>query len=75
MTAVPAGIDVQPCDGGPLLVRGASVWTDDTGTAHPIGRPVVAVCRCTKSSLRPWCDGTHKLLREAPELDPRGSAS
>lgn len=68
-------IELQPCDGGPLLVRGAMVWTDDDGNRHPVLRPVVAVCRCGKSSLRPWCDGTHKLLRVAVALDPRGSAS
>ena len=68
-------IELQPCDGGPLLVRGANAWTDDDGTRHRVLRPVVAVCRCGKSSLRPWCDGTHKLLRVAVELDPRGSAS
>jgi CDGSH-type Zn-finger protein len=68
-------IDVQPCDGGPLLVRGARMWTDDAGTRHPVLRPVVAVCRCGKSSLRPWCDGTHKLLRGEIDLDAHGSAS
>ena len=68
-------IEVQPCDGGPLLVRGASVWTDAHGTRHPVLRPVVAVCRCGKSSLRPWCDGTHKLLRGDVDLDARGCAS
>ena len=68
-------IELQPCDGGPLLVRGASDWTDDDGTRHRVQRPVVAVCRCGKSSLRPWCDGTHKLLRAAVAPDPRGSAS
>jgi CDGSH-type Zn-finger protein len=68
-------IELQPCDGGPLLVRGASAWTDDAGTRHPVLRPVVAVCRCGKSSLRPWCDGTHKLLRAAVDLEARGSAS
>jgi len=68
-------IEVQPCDGGPLLVRGASGWTDDTGARHPVLRPVVAVCRCGKSSLRPWCDGTHKLLRGEVDLDARGFAS
>ncbi|MFC6152210.1 CDGSH iron-sulfur domain-containing protein [Nocardioides yefusunii] len=25
-------------------------------------RPAVAVCRCLRSSLLPWCDGTHKVL-------------
>ena len=68
-------IELRPCDGGPLLVRGASAWTDDAGTRHPVLRPVVAVCRCGKSSLRPWCDGTHKLLRAAVDLEARGSAS
>lgn len=68
-------IELQPCDGGPLLVRGAGAWTDDDGTRHPVLRPVVAVCRCGKSSLRPWCDGTHKLLRAAVDLEARGSAS
>ena len=68
-------IELQPCDGGPLLVRGARAWTDDDGTRHPVLRPVVAVCRCGKSSLRPWCDGTHKLLRATVDLEARGSAS
>ena len=57
------------CPGGPVLVRGASSWVDDRGQVHPVRRPVVAVCRCLRSSLAPWCDGTHKLLRDVP-LDP-----
>ena len=61
-------IEVEECPGGPLLVRGAEVWVDDDGDRHPVTRPVVAVCRCGKSSLRPWCDGTHKLLPD-PDLD------
>lgn len=69
-------IEVQPCPGGPLLVRGATLWTDEAGTPHPVTRPVVAVCRCGRSSLRPWCDGTHKLLRgRAVDLDAPGAAS
>ena len=44
--------DAIACPGGPLLVRD-----------HPdSNRPVVAVCRCEKSSRLPWCDGTHKVL-------------
>jgi len=27
------------------------------------GRETVALCRCGKSRLRPFCDGTHKLVR------------
>ena len=74
-TGIETGIELQPCAGGPLLVRGASAWTEDDGTRHAVRRPVVAVCRCTKSSLRPWCDGTHKLLRGQVDLDASGSAS
>lgn len=56
-------IELQECLDGPLLVRGASVWTDRDGVDHPVTRPVVAICRCARSSLHPWCDGTHQLLR------------
>lgn len=56
--------DVVICPGGPLLLRGQHLVEDDDGTLHRTTRPVTAVCRCGKSSLRPWCDGTHKLLPE-----------
>ena len=56
--------DVVICPGGPLLLRGEHLVEDDDGTLHRTTRPVTAVCRCGKSSLRPWCDGTHKLLPE-----------
>ena len=55
-------IRTTDCPGGPLLVRGASSWTDAEGTVHPVTRPVVAVCRCSFSELMPWCDGSHKLV-------------
>ena len=55
---------VQACPRGPLLVRGAAVVLDDNGVEHPVGRPVVAVCACGKSSRKPWCDATHKSIRE-----------
>jgi CDGSH-type Zn-finger protein len=56
--------DVVICPGGPMLLRGQHLVEDDDGAVHPTTRPVTAVCRCGKSSLRPWCDGTHKLLPE-----------
>ncbi|UAL30103.1 CDGSH iron-sulfur domain-containing protein [Nocardioides rotundus] len=55
----------EPCDDGPLLVRGARVWTDGDGVEHPVTRPVVAICRCGGSALQPWCDGSHKHLRRS----------
>jgi CDGSH-type Zn-finger protein len=47
---------------GPMLVRGATAVEAEDGTVHPVERPVVALCRCDKSSRLPWCDGTHKVI-------------
>ena len=60
----PQEVQVTICPGGPLLVRGADVIRDGDGVAHQITRPVVAICRCEKSSMAPWCDGTHKLVQD-----------
>ena len=55
-------VQVTPCPGGPLLVRGADVVRDHDGQQHPVTRPVVAICACDKSQRMPWCDGTHKVI-------------
>ena len=47
---------------GPMLVRGATSIRDADGTVHAVDRPVVALCRCEKSSRLPWCDATHKVI-------------
>jgi CDGSH-type Zn-finger protein len=60
--------DVVLCPGGPMLVRGQHTVEDADGVPHPTTRPVTAVCRCERSSLFPWCDGTHKVL--PPDLRP-----
>lgn len=57
-----AQVDVRLCPDGPLLVRGADVVVDDSGVAHPVRRPVVAMCVCGLSQRAPWCDGTHKVV-------------
>ncbi len=54
--------DVVICPGGPMLVRGARTIQGADGWVHPVTRPLVALCRCQKSSDLPWCDATHKLL-------------
>ncbi len=54
--------DVVLCPGGPMLLRGDHVVTDEEGRRHRTTRPVSAVCRCGKSAIKPWCDGTHKVL-------------
>ena len=65
----PDGVSATVCPGGPLLVRGATRWpvSEPPGPASvPVTRPVVAVCRCARSSRLPWCDGTHKVLPHPP---------
>lgn len=49
---------------GPLLVRGSFMLEDQDG--NPIAAPgpgTVALCRCGKSRVRPFCDGSHKVVR------------
>ena len=47
---------------GPLLVRGAGAITGPDGTEIRCERDPVALCRCGRSRLKPFCDGTHKLI-------------
>ena len=48
---------------GPLLVRGPVRLEDQDGNPIDAGTGTIALCRCGKSRLRPFCDGTHKLVR------------
>lgn len=49
---------------GPLLVRGPFRLEDQDGNPIAGGAgPIVALCRCGRSRTRPFCDGTHKLVR------------
>lgn len=45
---------------GPLLVRGPIELESADGTPITVDRPVIALCRCGLSRIRPFCDGTHK---------------
>jgi CDGSH-type Zn-finger protein len=67
----PAGdideVVITPYRDGPLLVRGPFRMTDQDGNEIAVRRGVVALCRCGRSRNRPFCDGTHQLVRfEAP---------
>jgi CDGSH-type Zn-finger protein len=48
---------------GPFLVRGPVELVDQDGEAIQVDRETIALCRCGKSRVRPFCDGTHKLVR------------
>jgi CDGSH-type Zn-finger protein len=61
---------ITPYRDGPLLVRGPFRLTDQDGRDIEIGREVVALCRCGKSRMRPFCDGTHKVIRFSAPSGP-----
>ena len=59
---MPDDVTITPYRDGPLLVRGQFRLLDQDGREIDPGRETVALCRCGKSRLRPFCDGTHKLV-------------
>jgi CDGSH-type Zn-finger protein len=44
-------------------VRGPFTVIDQEGNEIEVKRRVVALCRCGRSKMRPFCDGTHKAIR------------
>jgi CDGSH-type Zn-finger protein len=64
---------ITPYRDGPLLVRGPFKIVDQDGNEIEIGRRTVALCRCGKSRMRPFCDGTHQVIRfKAPSAAESG---
>jgi CDGSH-type Zn-finger protein len=51
---------ITPYRDGPLIVRGDFRLVDTDGNEIDPGRKTVALCRCGKSGIKPFCDGTHK---------------
>ena len=58
----PPAASIVACPDGPLLVRGAFEVVDPDGAVLPRTRRTVALCRCGASVLKPYCDGSHKLI-------------
>lgn len=56
------GAVVVPYENGPLLIRGSFVLQTPDGEIIDPGRSTVALCRCGKSAVKPFCDGTHKAV-------------
>lgn len=54
------GATITPYRDGPLIVRGDFRLVDQDGAEIDPGRTTVALCRCGKSGIKPFCDGTHK---------------
>ncbi len=62
MTDEEHGAIVMPYEDGPLLVRGNFTLLTPDGKVIDPGRATVALCRCGKSAIKPFCDGTHKAV-------------
>jgi CDGSH-type Zn-finger protein len=64
---------ITPYRNGPYLVRGPFTPVDQDGNEIDVKRQVVALCRCGRSQIRPFCDGTHKTTRFRAESGPASS--
>jgi CDGSH-type Zn-finger protein len=58
---------ISVCENGPLLVRGDFELQRMADGQHiDAKRRVVALCRCGRSQIKPFCDGSHSFpLRRA----------
>lgn len=46
---------------GPFLIQGPVKLCDHEGTVYDLqGKETFALCRCTQSKNKPFCDGSHK---------------
>jgi hypothetical protein len=76
--AVPAEVPAEPAatvtayPDGPFLLRGDFEIRDADGTVVRCERRTVALCRCGRSTIKPFCDGTH---RAGPPKRRRRTAS
>ncbi|MBU2665297.1 CDGSH iron-sulfur domain-containing protein [Actinoplanes bogorensis] len=68
---------IVPYPDGPLIVRGDFEMRTPDGEPIDPGRGTIALCRCGRSAVKPFCDGTHKVVnfhagaaRETPAPRP-----
>ena len=60
---------IRPEIDGPYIVRNLRKLTNSKGETLNV-RPIVALCRCGGSNLKPYCDGTHARIGFSSEKDP-----
>ncbi len=59
---------IRAYPGGPVLVSGAEEVLERDGNRVACARATVALCRCHKSRLRTFCDGTHRFVTTTDAL-------
>ena len=63
-------VTIKVRENGPYLVTGPVTLTDSDGSVYelPEGKSRLALCRCGRSSTKPFCDKTHREVGfDAPE--------
>lgn len=63
MNQNPPDSSIVVCPDGPLIIRGDFEIVTPSGETVPRDRKTVALCRCGASAIKPYCDGTHKLIK------------
>ena len=53
---------ITPYRDGPYLIRGDFRLVDQDGNEIETRRKTIALCRCGRSQMRPFCDGTHTAI-------------
>jgi CDGSH-type Zn-finger protein len=53
---------ITALDNGPYLVKGPVLLLDAEGNAFRTERATVALCRCGRSMMKPFCDGSHSKV-------------
>ena len=63
------GVDITPYPDGPILVRGPVRVFGEDGKEIELRRRTIAICRCGRSRIHPFCDGTHKKIGFTTDQD------
>jgi CDGSH-type Zn-finger protein len=74
----PGSASIVVCPDGPILIRGDFDIVTPSGEPVPRQRKTVALCRCGASAIKPYCDGTHKMINfrtEPPDGKDRPAGS
>ncbi|WP_167044496.1 CDGSH iron-sulfur domain-containing protein [Salinibacterium sp. ZJ454] len=69
MSIPPVTPSITACPNGPLLVRGDVEILAASGEVITANRRTFALCRCGVSTIKPFCDGSHKLIGFTTEAD------
>lgn len=67
MTSAAEDPIIVVCPDGPLLVRGHVELVTPEGEPVEQRRRTVALCRCGVSTIKPFCDGSHKAVHFTTE--------